>query len=327
LPPARQIAETVYDSLGNPRQVTVLFYQLNDLGTAQPPINPPPGPSQVCYAWYAFDTTGGQKVATSNLVGGTGIIEGDMQPPFGQFYYDRGQNGDLFMGDFVWFNTDGSLASSGGSGGPVPAPPGVPNFMTIPRVYLPPINQNPAISPIPSMGAEITAVDLNFGSFGVLETGKRDGLFSDAAGSYQVVNGVSTYVPDQTAYAASQNGYPEGTLQGLNVDSTGTIQGSFSNGQKVNLAQVALAQVDNPDGLLRAGNNNFAPSGNTGSTRIGVGGQSGFGMIQSSGLEGSNVDLTVELSNMIVAQRGFDANARTISDVTQSLDTLTNLGR
>src|SRR6185369_10135415 len=164
MPAARTVTESVYDSLGNPREVTVLFYQVNDLGTATPPVNPAPGPNQACYAWYAFDTTGGKSVATANLLGGTGIIESENLPPVGQWWYDRGNINTLYMGDFIWFNTDGSLASSGGSAGPVPTPPGVPNFMSIPRVYLPPFNQSPPISPIPQTGAEIMAVDLNFGT-------------------------------------------------------------------------------------------------------------------------------------------------------------------
>ena len=57
-PPAAQSVENVYDSLGNPRQITVQFYQVNDLGAAG--VNNPNGPNQVCYAWYAFDTTGGK---------------------------------------------------------------------------------------------------------------------------------------------------------------------------------------------------------------------------------------------------------------------------
>ncbi len=73
-PPAAQVTETVYDSVGNPRQITVQFYQVNDLGADG--INNPDGPNQVCYAWYAFDTTGGQPVSTADLLGGTGIGEG-----------------------------------------------------------------------------------------------------------------------------------------------------------------------------------------------------------------------------------------------------------
>ncbi len=323
IPPAQQATETVYDSLGNPRQITVQFYQVNDLGADN--INNPSGPNQVCYAWYAFDTTGGKTVSTADLLGGTGIGEDD---PF----YDRNLPGQGFFGDFLWFNTDGSLASSGGVGG-VPGPPGLNfNYMTLPRVYLPPVNSNPPVSPIPDQGAEITPISLNFGNFGllggqpVLPIGGRNGIYSDAEGGYQTVNGVKTYVPKNTVYAASQNGYPDGSLQNLNIDQNGFIQGSFTNGQIVNLAQITLAQVQNPGGLSQVGNNNFSVSPNAGSTQVGLAGEGNFGTIQSDSLEGSNVDLTVELSNMIVAQRGYDTNARMIAVVNETMDTIDHLG-
>ncbi|HUO58222.1 MAG TPA: flagellar hook-basal body complex protein [bacterium] len=329
VPPADQLTETVYDSTGNARQITVQFYQLNDLGTANPPINTPPM-SQVCYAWYAFDTTGGQKVSTANLLGGTAIWNGD------PVTFDRGNPILSYYGDFIWFNTDGSLAGSGGAGG-FGGPPGLAsNFMTLPRVYLPPSNLFPsglAIgSPLPTHGAEILSVDLNFGTFGLLGAngvplGKRDGIFSDAEGSYQLVNGVNTYVPNNTVYAASQDGYSDGTLQSLSFDNQGMLKGTFSNGQIADLAQVVLAQVSNPEGLSKVGGNYFSNSSNSGQDQMGLAGQGRLGTIQGDSLEGSNVDLTVELSNMIVAQRSFEANARMVSIVNDTLATTTRLGQ
>ncbi len=325
IPPADQMNETVYDSNGNARQITVQFYQVNDLGADG--INNPSGPNQVCYAWYAFDTTGGQSVSTADLVGGTGIGEGDFSVPGQIFTYDRGLFGQGFFGDFLWFNTDGSLASSGGVGG-VQGVAGLNfNYMSIPRIYLPPENSNPPVSAIPTQGAEITVISLNFGDFGLLGTGERNGLYSDADGSYKMVNGVNNYVPNNTVYAASQDGYAEGQLQGLSFDPTGVIEGAFSNGQTLGLAQVALEQVQNPEGLSQAGNNDFTLSSNTGTSHIGIAGQGNFGAVQDDSLEGSNVDLTTELSNMIVAQRGFDTNSRMMAIVNQMMDTIDHLGQ
>jgi len=322
-PPAHQIAETVYDSLGNTREITVQFYQVNDLGTAKPPINTPPM-SQVCYAWYAFDTTGGKPVATPNLLGGTGIGEGT----FGFLnFYDRGIPGNANFGDFIWFNTDGSLGSSGGVGG-FPGPPGLNfNFQTVPRVYLPPMNFNPPVSTFPVEGAAITAVDLNFGTSGIPGFGRRDGLIGDAEGSYQLIKGVNTYVPNHTAYAASQNGYPDGNLQGMSFDGEGSIVGSFSNGQNIKLAQLVMEQVANPEGLNKVGSNYFTTSPNSGAGRLGMAAHGNFGKIQGNSLEGSNVDLTVELSNMIVAQRGFEVNAMMVSVVSDTMKVTDDLGR
>ena len=329
LPPACQMSETVYDSNGNQRDLTFQFYQVNDLGVGG--VNSANGPSQTCYAWYAFDTTGAAQVSTNNLLGGTGIGEGDFGT--GGFFngYDRGSttvagNPVLYGGDFLYFNTDGSLASSGGIGGP-PSPPGPPNFMSIPRLYLPSFNIPGApVSPLPSEGAEISVVNLNFGTFGVLGVGQRDGLTGDAQGTYQPVNGVNTYVPDSHA-TATQNGYQDGVLQSLNFDQTGALVGSFSNGQKVALAQVALASVSNEGGLSNVGNNDFQTSVNSGSIQLGLATQNGLGSIEGGTLEGSNVNLTDELSNMIIAQRGFDTNARMISVVSSELQTITQLGQ
>jgi flagellar hook-basal body protein len=331
VPPANQISQTVYDSLGNAREVTFQFYQVNDLGAGG--INSASGPSQTCYAWYAFDTTGGQAVSTQNLIGGTGIYEGDFFPK----WYDRGATANPlqpmgFGGDFLYFNTDGSLASSGGSAG-IPSPPGPPNFMSIPRVYLPPYNYSLFIpppglpvSPIPSTGAEITPIDIDFGTFGILGVGRRDGLTGDAQGTYQTVNGVNTYVPD-SHLSGTQDGYADGQLQGVSFDETGKVIGTFSNGQSLALAQVAMAQVENPRGLNSVGNNYFSVDQASGPVQMGLAGQNGFGTTKGGTLEGSNVDLTVELSNMIVAQRGFQTNARMVSVISDTLQVLTQLGQ
>ncbi len=340
LPPACQCNETVYDSTGNAHIISVLFYQVNDLGTANPPVNPSPGPSQACYAWYAFDTTGGQAIKTTNLIGGTGLMEGNFQwnSPFGVFdlgSYNRNNPNDLYGGDFLWFNTDGSLASTGGMGGIFPTPAGLAtNFETMPRVYLPLTNNynplNPPNydlnSPIPTLGAEIMPVSLNFGTAGFLQVGKRDGLFSDAEGSYQVINSVNTYVPDSDVQASFQNGYPDGQLQSLSFQEDGTLLGSFSNGQNVALAQLALTQPENQGGLSKVGDNYFATSNNSGPEETGLAAQNGLGLVHGGALENSNVDLSVELTNMIVAQRGFDSNARMVAAVDNTLQVLDNLG-
>ncbi len=325
--PAAQATETVYDSTGNPRQITVLFYQVNDLGNAG--INPAPGPNQVCYAWYAFDTTGGQAINTAHLLGGTAIQEGDMENnpnPFAVQGYDHGLPFSGWAGDFIWFNTDGSLASSGGIEGP-PSPPGTPNIMDVPTVFLPAYNPDwPPLSPLPSEGAEITAVQLNFGTYGIIGVGQRNGLHSDAEGSYKIVNGVNTYVPHNDVQAASQNGYGDGLLQSMDFQTDGTLIGTFSNGQTAPLAQLALSSPVNSGGLVQAGNNYFTVAANTGPITTGLAGTNGFGLVRGGSLENSNVNLTVEMTNMIVAQRGFDSNAWVISAVEGVLLELDGLG-
>ena len=266
-PPATQISETVYDSNGEPRQVALQFYQVNDLGPGG--INSASGPSQAAYAWYAFDTTGDQPVTTANLLGGTGILEGDLATGPATYSYDEGNPGQIEIGDLIYFNTDGSLASAGRRffcippGNPFGLPP-TAGFPAAPHIYLPPYHSLSPVSPIPSIGSEITQITLNFGTSGVIGVGQRNGLTGDAQGTYQTINGVNTYVPDSHV-AATQNGYSDGTLQSLNFDQTGTIVGSFSNGQNLNLAQVALASVDNEGGLNSVGSNYYSTSTNSGS--------------------------------------------------------------
>jgi flagellar hook-basal body protein len=323
--------QTVYDSNGNARTVTILMYQVNDIsGTVNSA-----GSSQTAYAWYAFDTTGGQAVSNNTLVGGSGIIEGDVVAGT-DVGYDRNQstaaNAVQYVGDLIFFNTDGSLASKGGVEitGAFPGTPGTTAVQATPDIYLPPYNPNSTggapVSPIPTIGAEITQVSLNFGTAGVIGTGERNGLTGDAQGTYQTINGVNTYVPDSHT-TTTQNGYADGTLSSLAFDSTGKINGTFSNGQTIALGQVAMASVENEGGLINVGNDYYQQSTNSGAETVGTAGSNGLGTITGGALEGSNVDLTVELSNMIIAQRGFQTNARVITVESQDLQTLAQLGQ
>jgi flagellar hook protein FlgE len=312
-PPATTFTQTVYDSNGLAREITVMAWQVNDLGDGG--VNAAAGPNQAAYAWYAFDTTDGAKPASANLLGGTGLTE----------TYNRNTIGD-YTGDLLYFNTDGSLASQGD----------VVNGSTVQaaaHLYLPalPVEDGPVpapattASPIPTVGAEIMDVTLNFGTSGLLSQGKRDGVYSDAAGSYATVNGVSTYVPQQSMSCTKQDGYTEGTLESWSFDTTGKIQGVFSNSQTIVLGQLAMARVANEDGLVNAGNNYFTTSANSGDVYVGTAGTNGIGTTVGGELEGSNVDLTTELTNMIIAQRGFESNSKVITTADQEWQTINNL--
>ena len=160
-----------------------------------------------------------------------------------------------------------------------------------------------------------------------LGNGDRTGLTQDATGSFQLVNGVNVYVPKFTAYLSSQDGFAEGILQSVNVDSNGRIVGSFSNGQTEGLAQVAVANFQNPAGLAMVGSTHFTTTANSGNPIVGTANTGGRGGVVGGVVEQSNVDLTEELTNMIVAQRGFEVNARLVSTSDTILNTLVNLGR
>jgi flagellar hook protein FlgE len=122
--------------------------------------------------------------------------------------------------------------------------------------------------------------------------------------------------------ANTQNGYTTGTLTGINIDSTGVVQARFTNGNSVNLGQIAMANFANPQGLQQLGNQSWAQTFASGSPVAGTAGQAGMGTIQSGALEESNVDITAQLVNMITAQRDFQANAQMVTTDDQITQTI-----
>lgn len=130
-----------------------------------------------------------------------------------------------------------------------------------------------------------------------------------------------------TAALGEQNGAAAGTLLSYALTDDGSLVGTFSNGDTAVLARLALAGFVNPGGLEKAGSSHYRPSTNSGAAAIGAAGQDGLGGIVSGALEMSNVDLSQEFTNLIVAQRGFQANARIITTSDEVLQELTNLKR
>ena len=130
-----------------------------------------------------------------------------------------------------------------------------------------------------------------------------------------------------TVAAKTQNGSAAGTLESFSIGADGMITGSFSNGAKIPVAQLAMATFDNPGGLEKAGGTSYVAGVNSGNAIIGTGGGAGFGTISSGSLEMSNVDLSQEFTNLIIAQRGFQANSRIITTSDSVLEELVNLKR
>ncbi len=130
-----------------------------------------------------------------------------------------------------------------------------------------------------------------------------------------------------TISVRSQDGFTTGTLDSFSVSSKGLITGVYSNGTQRLLAQTALARFPNPAGLARAGTNLFEVSANSGDPSVGTAGTGSRGLISNGALEGSNVDLAQEFTNMILAQRGFQANGRVITTNDDILQELVNLKR
>jgi len=121
------------------------------------------------------------------------------------------------------------------------------------------------------------------------------------------------------------NGYSSGTLAGFTVSNNGDIVGRYTNGEVNTLGQVILSSFANPNGLQNVGGNRWVETSDSGVPMTSTPGSSGLGSVQSARIEESNVDMTAELVNMIVAQRVYQANAQTIKTQDQLLQTLVNL--
>lgn len=126
---------------------------------------------------------------------------------------------------------------------------------------------------------------------------------------------------------SNQDGFPRGTLSSFNIGNDGVINGVFTNGLTRVIGQVALANFSNPGGMSRVGNNMFRDTPASGTAQIGLPSSGGRGTVSGGVLEGSNVDLGDEFSNLIVTERGFQANARTITTADTLLQETVNLIR
>ncbi len=156
-------------------------------------------------------------------------------------------------------------------------------------------------------------IQMNMGVAGQVST-------SDRIGVTQFASGFSTK-------PFRQDGYGMGYLEGFKIDDTGTITGVFSNGNNRALAQLALANFVNVQGLEKAGETNFVMSNNSGEADIAQAGTVGLGKIIAGTLEMSNVDLADQFTDMIVTQRGFQANSKTIQTADQMIQELLSLKR
>lgn len=150
------------------------------------------------------------------------------------------------------------------------------------------------------------------------------------AGAFSITPDFSTmtqYGGATTVAATGQDGYASGTLEKTNINTSGIIVGQFSNGQILNLAQVALANFNNPSGLGKAGESLYIKTTNSGEPQVGFAGTGGRGNFNAGSLEMSNVDLAQQFSDMIVTQRGFQANSKIITTTDTMLEELVNLKR
>ncbi|MEE1213316.1 MAG: flagellar hook protein FlgE [Treponema sp.] len=140
-------------------------------------------------------------------------------------------------------------------------------------------------------------------------------------------NTVTQSASRSTTKAYSQDGYTLGYLDNFKIDSSGTITGVYSNGTNRVIGQLALATFANDRGLEKAGDNTYVETNNSGQANIGESGVAGKGRLLAGALEMSNVDLSEQMTDMIVTQRGFQANSKTIQTADTLLETVLSLKR
>jgi flagellar hook protein FlgE len=139
-------------------------------------------------------------------------------------------------------------------------------------------------------------LNLNFNLFGANGTGN-----------------ISQTAAASSTSATSQNGFASGQYESFAVDSSGLISATYSNGQTQNVGQLALATVSNEQGLVDMGSTEYQATTASGNASVGVAGAGGRGTIEGSSLEASNVNISAEFSDLIVAQRAFEANSKAVT--------------
>ncbi len=168
-----------------------------------------------------------------------------------------------------------------------------------------------AISVAWTNGATPSSVTMDWGTAGTIGTGLTDGLSQfDAAYKLNFAN---------------QNGVPVGELIGVEISATGIVTARFSNGESQDIFKIPLADFANFDGLEQATGNVFAESNDSGAVNLREAGESGTGKIQSSTLESSNADVAQQLTDMIIAQRAYQANTKIITTADSLLEELSRI--
>jgi flagellar hook protein FlgE len=171
-----------------------------------------------------------------------------------------------------------------------------------------------------SSGALLTpAANVTGISFPSMTDGASDMTFNwnlyNTSGAPQIGQTVGT----STVTSSTQDGFASGSYSGFSVDASGVISASFSNGQTQKVGEIAVASVTNSEGLELAGGNNYQTTAASGAASVGAPGAGGRGAIEDDTLEQSNVDISSEFANLIVAQRAFEANSKTVT----TFDTVT----
>lgn len=149
----------------------------------------------------------------------------------------------------------------------------------------------------------------------------------DIASGGKGLDGTKQYGKGSDLISWNQDGAAAGTITSLSFNDEGNLTAVYSNGQATDLAQIALAKFENPEALFKVGNNRLKESRDSGGPSMGAPGSSGRGKLFAKSLERSTVDLATEFVNMIQNQRGFQANAKTITTTDELLNEVIQLKR
>jgi flagellar hook protein FlgE len=182
-------------------------------------------------------------------------------------------------------------------------------------------NQNGSLGQVTGAGSGNATMSIQFNGFTAPQT------LSFNFGTTNGFNGVTQNGGTSSAAATGQDGFAAGFLSKLSISQDGIVNGIFTNGQTLAIAQLAVANFANPSALNRIGNNYFTLGSESGPPMVGTGLTGGRGSVQQGELESSNVDVSLEFTRLIIAQQGYQVNAHVISTANQILQDLGNILR
>ncbi|HWM21165.1 MAG TPA: flagellar hook protein FlgE [Ilumatobacteraceae bacterium] len=289
--------------------------------------------------WQA-DNTGA--IDANQAIGGVQIRVGELQPPNQTELAELGGNlsADSVLGDSFTITVTGNdsqgavvpinLTYTKTGPDPLAVPPVVGDEWTTTATYT--VGGTTSAVALTDnvltfdINGELTApADHNMNIAGGLIPGMPNAITFEL-GAAGTPGRLTQYAGEATVGVKTQDGAAAGTLQSFNVSQSGMIVGSYSNGRSKAIGQVALAVFTNPEGLERIAGA-WRETANSGLAQVGTAGGGGRGLLSSGTLEMSNVDLAEEFTRLIIAQRGFQGNARVITTADEILGEVVNLVR
>lgn len=302
---------TVPNTVGTPQATSTVNINLNfpsneSVNTAAAlnaelllnPASPNPSTFNRSTSATIFDEQGSSHILTMYFVMTDDIentwevrttLDGQVMPATGTEILDFNNAGVLDIADA---DGDGTTTTGGANAGLIP-------YATFPPFTPPALQAN-----LPNGSAPLN-ISIDFRSTGNTVTQEAQGGF--------------------TVQSLSQDGFATGRLSGLEIDGTGSVRATFTNGQTSNLGKVAMARFQNAQGLRSLGNTSWAETVSSGQAVSGEAGTGNFGNVQSGALENSNVDLTEELVSLITSQRNFQANSKAIETANAITQTIINI--